>query len=342
MAFAREDQNTSSAPGSAGDRMSRRRGANHNRIDEEHVMFNAMSNAIIVGVDGRAGGRDALALAAIINRSGAGTLLAVHAYPYDYFTRRADDTEMESIMHNGAMGTLDHELKLADVHAIPIAVPDGSPARALHLAAARARAALIVVGSAHRGPLGRVLAGDVTTGTLHGAPCPVLVAPAAYALRSGKLKTIGVGYDGSPESRAAVDLARDLATTVDAHLHIIAVVATSHPDGPFPGYRPDRAEHTRLRHEEATDRIEAIVAELGPGVSGDVLAGEPAHELAFEGKFVDLMVTGSRNYGPIRRLMVGSTSASLVRHAPCPVLVTTRTIDDEQPVDTGAAMAAVS
>jgi len=35
-----------------------------------------------------------------------------------------------------------------------------------------------------------------------------------------------------------------------------------------------------------------------------------------EGKFVDLMVTGSRNYGPIRRLMVGSTSASLVRHAP--------------------------
>ena len=301
-----------------------------------------MFNAIIVGVDGRAGGRDALALAANINRSDAGRLLAVHAYPYDFFTRRVDEPELESIMHSAAMQTLAQELELADVHAIPIAVPDGSPARALHLAAAREHAGLIVVGSAHRGPLGRVLAGDVTTATLHGAPCPVLVAPAAYALRGGRLETIGVGFDGSPESRAAVGLARDLAATVDARLHVIGVVATSHPGGPFPSYRPDWAEHTRLRHEEATDHIEAIIAELGTGVTGDVLAGDPAQELAYEGKFVDLMVTGSRNYGPIRRVMVGSTSASLVRHAPCPVLVTTRTIDDEQPVDTGAAMAAVS
>ena len=35
-------------------------------------------------------------------------------------------------------------------------------------------------------------------------------------------------------------------------------------------------------------------------------------------------MTGSRGYGPVRRLMLGSTSTKLVHEAPCPVLVLTR------------------
>ena len=35
-------------------------------------------------------------------------------------------------------------------------------------------------------------------------------------------------------------------------------------------------------------------------------------------------MTGSRGYGPLRRLVLGSTSARLVREAPCPVLVLAR------------------
>ena len=69
------------------------------------------------------------------------------------------------------------ELERTHVVAHAAAMPDGSPGRALHLAAKRHHASLIVVGSAHRGIIGRVLAGDVTMGTLHGAECPVIVAP---------------------------------------------------------------------------------------------------------------------------------------------------------------------
>ena len=79
-------------------------------------------HTIIVGVDGRPGGRDALALAERM-RSVAGELVEVRARP-----------------------------------------AERSPARALHLAAERNQAALIVVGSSHRGAVGRVLAGDDRAG----------------------------------------------------------------------------------------------------------------------------------------------------------------------------------
>ena len=67
-----------------------------------------------------------------------------------------------------------------------------------------------------------------------------------------------------------------------------------------------------------------MLAELGSIATGEVVVGDPATELAYAGNDLDLLVTGSRGYGPVRRLMLGSTSARLVREAPCPVLVLTR------------------
>jgi len=288
-----------------------------------------MFKTIIVGVDAREGGRDALALADALARVSGGELVALHVYPYDYYVSRGASTGFEAAMHGAAMETLQGELKRTGIGARAFAVPDGSPGRALHLAAEREHADLIVVGSAHRGRIGRVLAGDVAAGTLHSSPCPVVVAPAGYAREAGKLEIIGVGYDGSPESRAAVALARDLAETAGAHLRIIDVVVPPDPGGPFPAYRPDWTEHARIRREEAEERIENITAELGEIATGDIAFGDPATELAFESNHIDLLVTGSRNYGPIRRLMLGSTSSKLVHQAPCPVLVTTRSVEDE-------------
>ena len=49
--------------------------------------------------------------------------------------------------------------------------------------------------------------------------------------------------------------------------------------------------------------------------------GREATELALQGVDLDLLVVGSRGYGPLRRTLVGSVSDELVRTAPCPVLV---------------------
>ena len=298
---------------------------------EEQTMF----TTIIVGVDARPGGRDALALAAQLRETCGSRLLAVHAYPYDYFISRGSTGDFEAVMHGAAQETLDTELERAGVTAVAIATPDDSPGRALQRIATREHGELIVVGSAHRGPIGRVLAGDVTAGTLHGAPCPVLVAPRGYAEHVGELKTIGVGFDGSPESRAAVGLAHAIAEAAGARIRVIGVLAPPEPGNPFAGYHPDWDEHVRVKRAEAQERLQSVLAELGDIATGDVVFGEPARELAYEAKQLDMLITGSRGYGPVRRLMLGSTSNKLVHEAPCPVLVITRSahVTDEDAED---------
>jgi nucleotide-binding universal stress UspA family protein len=299
-----------------------------------------MFATIIVGVDAREGGRDALALAARLAPSFDSGLIAVHAYPYDWFITRGVDGDFDSAMHAAAQETLDTELERAGVAAEAVAVADSSPGRALHRAAERHGADLIVVGSAHRGPVGRVLAGDVTAGTLQGAPCPVLVAPRGYAEHGGELGVIGVGFDDSPEARAALELAHELAKATGARLRVIDVVEPTVVGGAFPGYGFDWTEDADARRELAEERLAEVLAEVGDIATGDVMFGNAAQALVDEAEHLDLLVTGSRGYGPIRRLMLGSTSARLVRHAPCPVLVLTRHADEERANAQRAAAAA--
>jgi nucleotide-binding universal stress UspA family protein len=56
-----------------------------------------------------------------------------------------------------------------------------------------------------------------------------------------------------------------------------------------------------------------------------LLAGRPATLIAEEAeKGIHLLIMGSRSYGPIRRVMVGSTAIEIMRLAPCPVMVIPR------------------
>jgi nucleotide-binding universal stress UspA family protein len=177
-------------------------------------------------------------------------------------------------------------------------------------------------------------------GTLHGAECPVIVAPRGYAHRGSELQTIGVAFGGSPEARAAAELARDLATAAGARLKVIWVLEPTPPGGPALAYHADWAQRADERRDEAQAQLDALLAYLGDIATGEVVIGDPATELAYAGNQLDLLVTGSRGYGPVRRLMLGSTSTRLVHEAPCPVLVLTRgTEADGEPAGAGSAAA---
>ena len=82
-----------------------------------------------------------------------------------------------------------------------------------------------------------------------------------------------------------------------------------------------------------------MLADLGEIATGALPFGDPARELAYAADDLDLLVTGSRGYGPLRRLMLGSTSTKLVHEAPCPVLVLTRSVEDEAEATSAAAHA---
>ena len=87
-------------------------------------------------------------------------------------------------------------------------------------------------------------------------------------------------------------------------------------------------------HRSANDALRAAldeqlseaVAALGDGseVSGRVLEGDAASELAEASAELDLLVLGSRGYGPSAAVLLGSVSRALVRSAACPVVVLPR------------------
>jgi nucleotide-binding universal stress UspA family protein len=181
------------------------------------------------------------------------------------------------------------------------------------------RADLIVIGSTHRGSLGRISPGGVGERLLSRATCPVAVAPHGFANHEHLgLGLVGVAVDGSGESNVALEVAADLAVRLEAKLRVITIV----PAGVANGHvirtmLQDRgAEIQRYAAERLPDSVEAEMV---------LEEGEPAAALSRHGIDLDLLVIGSRGHGPIGRMLVGGVSGEVTRSAPCPVLVVPRT-----------------
>ena len=78
----------------------------------------------------------------------------------------------------------------------------------------------------------------------------------------------------------------------------------------------------RADEQELADASRDLAA-LG-GLEGEVASGVAGQELALFSARVDLLVVGSRGYGPLRSLMFGSTAVYLANDARCPLLVLPR------------------
>jgi nucleotide-binding universal stress UspA family protein len=302
-----------------------------------------MFQTIVVGVDGRPGGRDALAFAALLQRTFGAGVIAVVAYPHDELVSRAGSPAFEVAIKDEAVAALDAEIVRSGIDARAIAVADASPPRALHQIAEAEGADLIVVGSDDRGPIGHVLAGDVTAGTLYASPCAVAVAPHGFATTEPVLRAIGVGYDESAESQRALELARAIAEAAGATLELVGVVAPLVPVGPWMVAPVTTDDSQSAEHERLEELVADAAQDVGERTRAVTVQGLPADELAARSAALDLMVMGSRGYGPAKRLILGSTARKLVRSAACPVIVLPRGAHDPElgrPVAAGAGMSA--
>ena len=278
-----------------------------------------MFDKVLIGVDGRSGGRDAIALARQLV-SGKGRLVLAHVY------REASAVSFGAGLvvddRRRAEELVTAQRRVTGVEAETVVRLDGPPGRGLHQIAEHEHADVLVVGSSHRGPLGRVLVGDDTQAALNGAPCAVAIAPRGYALANGPWTTIGVGDDGSAESELARAAARELAARHHATVRLRSVVALQS----LPACEEEPAEWTSPT-VEAVERERRRLGEI-EGVVGDVVYGDASEELARFAAEVDLLIVGSRGYGPLGRLVNGSTSISLARHCPRPLLVMPRCLTE--------------
>lgn len=285
---------------------------------------------IIIGVDDSDRSADAVALGAQLARAAGAEIILANAYPFDTMPSRATTPQLDAHLRDRAMETLlRHFATLRGVRADLRALPGGSPARGLQALAEREGAALIVIGSSHRGGVGRVLAGTTAERLLHGAPCPVAVAPRGHAERGDGMGSIVVGYDGGEEATAALTAGLAAGRALHAVVRIVRVVDPSHANilsamDPLSFAVPPAELHRELQAEfeaEVTARPDAVDAEV------EFVIGDVVHELAASSRTAGLMIVGSRGYGPARAVLLGSVSGRLVREAGCPVLVIPRGAD---------------
>jgi nucleotide-binding universal stress UspA family protein len=154
-----------------------------------------------------------------------------------------------------------------------------------------------------------VALGDTGRYVLDHARCAVALPPRDFRLGDQRLRTIGVGYDGAPESAWAVRVAAQLAAEQGADVRLLAVVA---PTEPFAPGRPQR-----LR-AQAGQALMAVASDADV----EVVRGNPRGELERFSKRVDLVCVGARRCYSTRRSLLGGVSEHLARHAACPLLVT--------------------
>ena len=285
-----------------------------------------MDNEIIVGYDPEHRGDDVLKLGRVLADVLGARPVVVTAKPWP---NQLDDPatqqqRVESSLEEAFAAAHD---ELEDFGVETKAVVSAYTGLTLNDLAEEHESRLIVLGSSHHGPIGRTLIGDVGESLMHGAPCAVAVAPRGYgSRRHHALRHIAVAYDGGEESQTALATAIGLAGRCHAEITVLAVA-----DYPHYGYGTTymvltAGEVSDPGRQEKRRQLETAAGRIPAGIPHEtrLLIGKAGRELADISGDFDLMIAGSRAYGPVRRTLLGSTTRKLMRSAACPVLVLPR------------------
>ena len=281
---------------------------------------------LIVGYEATDQGRDALELGGFLSEILAATPLVATVMPWPEYLMPPRDLERALEVDTSKSFATARD-RLAHLDPETVAVANHSPAEALYKLAEEERAILVVIGSSHRGALGRVLLGSMGVSLLHGAPCGIAVAPRGYAERTRRnLLRVGVAFDGSPEAWSALETGIGFADRLDTSLTVLTVA-----EPPRYGYSASLSalaadEYETHQHGERRQILDRALTRVPDGipVDGRLLRGDPGQCLSDAAKGLDLLIMGSRGYGPLRRTLLGSVAARVMHTAECPLLVLPR------------------
>lgn len=292
---------------------------------------------ILVGYDGSEGGHDAIALAKLLGEHGADFLLVDVIPPVGISSmrpRRLQDEEPPQSRGFFLEALRDLSGSVAETRTYVA----NSAAHVLSEIAEHEDFDLIVIGPAYPGAIGRVLLGSVGTSLMHDGAAPVVAAPRGYAARVGdESGPVAVAFDASPEALEALAYAEVLARQMSSSLRLLYVAP------PAPGIAVRAEGLTRPAPEMIlADGFAAVAPDLpieGSALEGRSVAATIAEECAAD---VRLLVVGSRGYGMLGRVVIGSVATGLLHRARCPVLTVPRprTPVDDQGVRGESAAAA--
>lgn len=283
-----------------------------------------MFEKIVIGFDGTDGGHDAVAFGREMAEQFDSELVVasiapepyarsiVPALPSDMVVRMAEEARERADEVAGQLGAS------VEVRA------SLSPARGLDSLVADLDADLLVIGSTAARP-GRVHGGHIARALMSGGPCAVALLPLGWRDGDRRVDRVGVAIDGSREAEEALRLGVGLAQS--GSLRVIAVA------DPLEGMLAraamlDTRELEEIAKQVAHEHLEEALSQL-PDESvvpeRSLPLGDPIEKLRGESDGeIDVMLLGSRSYGPVRRVLLGSVTSELIRDAGCPLLVAPR------------------
>jgi nucleotide-binding universal stress UspA family protein len=267
---------------------------------------------------------DALSLGQALTAS-EGELIVCCVHHFQPLSARIDPTE-PSIDRESAEESVEQATRLVErgVTVTSKFLAGVSTARTLQSTAIAEQADLIVLGSSHRGALGRVLMGSVTHETLREAPCPVAIAPIGLHdhLAGTRLACVAVGHDAVEPTPDALSAGVALCVQTGAKLLLVAVAQDAAVADPARDTMP-YAEITEARLCAAEQVLAEALRSLPESISAtsEVRDGDPAEQLLEVSRDADLLVLGSHGRGFVGRLIMGSVCDRVVRAAACAVLV---------------------
>jgi len=289
---------------------------------------------IVVGVDLSVPSDQALERAAAIAQLNGAALILVHAQADDAQIENVDNEVVKQLGEVSAAVRAEETRRLAErmdqlqARGIQTSIVGrgGSPGDVISDVAKEHGAGLIVVGTHGHTGIQRFLLGSVATAVLRTAPCDVLVCRGAGNAAAFARPLVATDFS------AAADRALHHAAALTAPGAPIEIIhAWQLPAGSWGATLLGQARFPWNTVRDAVlagvktqaDKLLAKVADLGHPVHVELVQGPPPSVIthAAERGGHDLIAIGTHGHRGFRRLLLGSVAESVIRHAPCSVLV---------------------
>jgi nucleotide-binding universal stress UspA family protein len=129
-----------------------------------------------------------------------------------------------------------------------------------------------------------------------------------------------VATDGSEDAALAARIATDLSARAGAELHV-AHAWHSVPSTRFEAFI--RAQLSQEARELLSEQVEVLESIGGRVAEAHLMEGPAVDEILDLAEEIDadLIVVGSRGFGPVKRIALGSVSEGIIHHSARPVIV---------------------
>jgi nucleotide-binding universal stress UspA family protein len=288
-----------------------------------------MASRVVIGYDGSEASEDAVAFGLTWCRSTGDVPIVATVYPEEHpLGIGRVDVEWATYVREQAEILQDQARATVGDAALYRNVASTSAAHGLADLAEDVDAVLVIVGTAQEAGLTRALLGSSTERLLHGAPAPVTVVPPGWRRSAPeRISSIGVAYVDTRDGREALRRAVRVARRIPARLTLYTVLGQSSERYSYLVGRTDEQAFWDKARDSYGKALEFAAAGVPPELEPQtvLLQGAVVESLAaLAPDDVDLLVCGSRGYGPVRRVLLGGVSSQLIRSARLPVAVVPR------------------